>query len=76
MATRSLQHVSSPFGFGKTTGIDLPGETMGIVYGNKMTTINAACNSFGQTINVNMNADDVSLLFYYKWWNVISATYS
>ena len=44
----------SLFGFGKTTGIDLPGETMGIVYGNKMTTIDAACNSFGQTINVNM----------------------
>ena len=44
----------SLFGFGKTTGIDLPGETTGIVYGNKMTTIDAACNSFGQTINVNM----------------------
>lgn len=44
----------SLFGFGKTTGIDLPGETTGIVYGDKMTTIDAACNSFGQTINVNM----------------------
>ena len=44
----------SLFGFGKTTGVDLPGETTGIVYGDKMTTIDAACNSFGQTINVNM----------------------
>lgn len=44
----------SLFGFGQTTGIDLPGETTGIVYGDKMTTIDAACNSFGQTINVNM----------------------
>lgn len=43
------------FGFGARTGIDLPGETTGITYNeNNMTTIDAACNSFGQTINVNM----------------------
>ena len=43
------------FGFGARTGIDLPGETTGITYTeDNMTTIDAACNSFGQTINVNM----------------------
>ena len=53
------------FGFGKITGIDLPGETTGIVYGDRMTTIDAACNSFGQTINVNIDADDGGILFDY-----------
>ncbi len=43
------------FGFGAKTGIDLPGEASGITYNeNNMTTIDAACNSFGQNINVNM----------------------
>ena len=43
------------FGFGSLTGIDLPGETEGIARdASAMTTIDAACNSFGQTINVNM----------------------
>lgn len=42
------------FGFGSVTGIDLPGETTGITKGSSMQTIDAACNSFGQTINVNM----------------------
>lgn len=54
MGNSRFAYYQSLFGFGKTTGIDLPGETTGIVYGDCMTTIDAACNSFGQTINVNM----------------------
>ena len=42
------------FGFGNRTGIDLPGEEAGLTIGEKMTVIDAACNSFGQNINVNM----------------------
>jgi len=54
MGNSRFAYYQSLFGFGKITGIDLPGETTGIVYGDHMTTIDAACNSFGQTINVNM----------------------
>ena len=54
LGNAQFSEYQSLFGFGQTTGIDLPGETTGIVYGDKMTTIDAACNSFGQTINVNM----------------------
>ncbi len=54
LGNEKFAQYQSLFGFGKTTEIDLPGETTGIVYGDKMTTIDAACNSFGQTINVNM----------------------
>ena len=42
------------FGFGNRTGIDLPGEEAGLTIGEKMKVIDAACNSFGQNINVNM----------------------
>ena len=43
------------FGFGAKTGVDLPGEATGIMYDeNKITTIDAATNSFGQNVNVNM----------------------
>ena len=54
LGNAKFSEYQSLFGFGQTTGIDLPGETTGIVYGDKMTTIDAACNSFGQTINVKM----------------------
>ena len=54
MGNSRFAYYQSLFGFGKITGIDLPGEKTGIVYGDRMTTIDAACNSFGQTINVNM----------------------
>lgn len=54
LGNAKFSEYQSLFGFGQTTGIDIPGETTGIVYGDKMTTIDAACNSFGQTINVNM----------------------
>lgn len=43
------------FGFGSATGIDLPGETDGILYPlDQIAEIDAACNSFGQNLNVNM----------------------
>ncbi|MDO5402275.1 MAG: penicillin-binding protein 2 [Eubacteriales bacterium] len=43
------------FGFGSTTGIDLPGETTGILYPlSQIAEIDSACNSFGQNLNVNM----------------------
>jgi len=43
------------FGFGAKTGVDLPGESEGIMYSEEsITTIDAATNSFGQNINVNM----------------------
>lgn len=54
LGNAKFSEYQSLFGFGQITGIDLPGETTGIVYGDKMTTIDVACNSFGQTINVNM----------------------
>jgi len=52
--TKFAQYVTM-FGFGSLTGIDLPGETSGITYSaDSMTVIDAATNSFGQNINVNM----------------------
>ena len=51
MGNSRFAYYQSLFGFGKITGIDLPGEASceGLLY-----TADAACNSFGQTINVNM----------------------
>ena len=42
------------FGFGSKTGIDLPGEEAGITKSENMSVTDAATNSFGQNINVNM----------------------
>ncbi|MBR6270984.1 MAG: penicillin-binding protein 2 [Lachnospiraceae bacterium] len=43
------------FGFGRQSGIDLPGETAGLVYdAEKIGTVDLATNSFGQNFNVNM----------------------
>lgn len=43
------------FGFGSATGIDLPGEAEGILHPlDTLTDLDAACNSFGQNLNVNM----------------------
>ncbi len=42
------------YGFGATTGIDLPREEAGVVSNSDMLPVDLACNSFGQTINVNM----------------------
>lgn len=41
-------------GFGSKTGIDLPGEEAGLIKSSNMTALDAACNSFGQNLNVNM----------------------
>ena len=50
-----LRQYEKMFGFGAKTGVDLPGEATGIMYDeNKITTIDAATNSFGQNVNVNM----------------------
>lgn len=43
------------FGFGEYTGIDLPGEALGILYqAEDMGPIDLATNSFGQNFNVTM----------------------
>ena len=42
------------FGFGTKTGIDLPNETRGLVYGTDMGSSTLATNSFGQNFTVNM----------------------
>lgn len=42
------------FGFGTKTGIDLPNETRGLVYGREMGASTLATNSFGQNFTVNM----------------------
>lgn len=44
----------SVFGFGRKTGIDLPGETRGLVYDDTMGMSTLATNSFGQNFTVNM----------------------
>jgi len=43
------------FGFGKQSGVDLPGETPGLIYqAENMGVTDLATNSFGQNYNVNM----------------------
>lgn len=55
MGTSQFLQYQSLFGYGRLTGIDLPGETTGITYKeSNYQVIDAACNSFGQNINVNM----------------------
>lgn len=45
---------TSLFGFGAKTGIDLPGEEVGITKSENMSETDLACNSFGQNVNVTM----------------------
>ncbi len=54
IGTQKFPKYQSLFGFGGKTGIDLPGEEVGLVYGNNMTELDLACVSFGQNINVTM----------------------
>lgn len=43
------------FGFGRKTGIDLPGEEMGLVFdASEMNPTDLATNAFGQNISINM----------------------
>jgi stage V sporulation protein D (sporulation-specific penicillin-binding protein) len=44
----------SIFGFGTKTGIDLPGETRGLVYDKNMGLSTLMTNAFGQNFTVNM----------------------
>lgn len=51
-STRFLEYISA-FGFGKKTGISLPGEQRGIVYSlSKMGPVEQATTAFGQGISV------------------------
>ncbi|MBQ4283197.1 MAG: penicillin-binding protein 2 [Lachnospira sp.] len=54
IGTEKFPKYQSLFGFGGKTGIDLPGEEIGIVYSNNMTNLDLACISFGQNVNVTM----------------------
>lgn len=56
LGTSLFQQYQERFGFGMKTGIDLPGETRGIVYDKKsgMNAVDLATNSFGQNFTVNM----------------------
>jgi len=50
----SFADYQTRFGFGQTTGIDLPGEEAGIVKPSTMSAVDLASNSFGQNFDVNM----------------------
>ena len=50
-----LTKYQSIFGYGQKTGIDLPGEELGLVYTlDNMTDVDLATNSFGQNMNTTM----------------------
>ncbi|MBE5963764.1 MAG: penicillin-binding protein 2 [Lachnospira sp.] len=53
MGTSLMQKYQNIYNFGYKTGIDLPGEEIGLLYTN-MTELDAATNSFGQNMNVTM----------------------
>lgn len=51
----SFRKYQETFGFGMKTGIDLPGETKGVLFEEEaMGQTDLACNSFGQNFNVSM----------------------
>lgn len=55
MGADMLTMYQERFGFGRKTGIDLPGEENGLVIdGSTMNATDLATNAFGQNINVNM----------------------
>ncbi len=55
MGADMLSMYQERFGFGRKTGIDLPGEENGLVIdGETMNATDLATNAFGQNINVNM----------------------
>ena len=49
-----LSAMARAYGIGRKTGIDLPNETRGLVYGTDMGSSTLATNSFGQNFTVNM----------------------
>lgn len=55
LGIRKFVQYQKDFGFGKQTGIDLPNENSGVVYGDdKMHEVELATCSFGQGFTVNM----------------------
>ena len=55
MGTEEFCKYQSIFGFGQETGIDLPGEAVGLLYDSEsMDSSSLATNSFGQNFNVTM----------------------
>lgn len=54
LGAKKLSQYQTRFGFGAKTGIDLPGETRGLVYDEDMGKSTLATNSFGQNFTVNM----------------------
>ena len=50
-----FSNFQTTFGFGRQSGVDLPGETAGLVYtADNMGVTDLATNGFGQNFNVNM----------------------
>lgn len=54
LGAKKFAQYQTRFGFGAKTGIDLPGETRGLVYDENMGKSTLATNSFGQNFTVNM----------------------
>lgn len=54
LGTDTFTKYQAQFGLGKQTGIDLPGETSGLVYTSDMSDVDLATNSFGQSFTANM----------------------
>ena len=55
MGKEKFVNFQTTFGFGRQSGVDLPGETAGLVYTvDKMGVTDLATNGFGQNFNVNM----------------------
>ena len=55
MGKTKFANFQTTFGFGRQSGVDLPGETAGLVYtAQNMGVTDLATNGFGQNFNVNM----------------------
>lgn len=55
MGKTKFSNFQTTFGFGRQSGVDLPGETSGLVYtADNMGVTDLATNGFGQNFNVNM----------------------
>lgn len=65
IGAEKLNEYIAKFGFGKTTGIDLPGEAKGIVKTKNVSETDLATISFGQT-------DTVSPIQYITGFNIIA----
>lgn len=62
------------FGFGKQTGIDLPGEQEGVLYtAENMDSASLATNAFGQNFDVTIDSDGGRVLLFDQRRRVLSA---